>query len=462
MTQALINTLNTIPEKTVNLTQNMPKTEGLDFGRIFESKKNISDNDNNSSDIQLQNVSDVIKVSESDTDNNIQTLKNEILPENNNIKDILQAVISECVSDENAEDNAAIKVLTIIETQEEAIANIITNENSDIADEITSEEMADTEATADVEETKETIITEEEEPTMYNELNTLEDPTAVILLQSQIQKTITKVTENDEQTVLTSAKSSLKTTDSQLNSNNNDASPFRQFDVIGSKETVITNIAPKESTHLKAENSKVSSVINENIIKELNAEVISSESAEAEGSMGDLMQNQSPQEQAARVMIQGDIKYETVESETAKTTSQVKTANVTPSKIIEQISKQLENMFNNSKLNMVLNPGTLGKVNLQLVNARDGLMAQFTVTTQEARDLLMKGLDGLKESLLAQGVSVDSVTIKLEEADSENAFDWTEREGSKGGNKHHHAGKQKEDAKNFEQMMFEIENEENV
>ena len=89
-------------------------------------------------------------------------------------------------------------------------------------------------------------------------------------------------------------------------------------------------------------------------------------------------------------------------------------------------------------------------------------MAQFTVTTQDAKDLLLKGLDGLKENLLAQGISVDNVSVKLEESDSNYQFDWTEQEGSRGGNKQQEARKQKDNEKQFEQMMFELENENNV
>jgi flagellar hook-length control protein FliK len=254
----------------------------------------------------------------------------------------------------------------------------------------------------------------------------------------------------------------LKTSDKQTNSNTNSTAIFKQFESSNTKDISLVNITPKENIHVKQDVSKPSSVISENIVKELNVELLSSESAQSEGSMSDLMQNQSPQEQVTRVMIQGDIKYETVETKTAEATAQLKTAVSTPSKIVEQISKQLEGMINNSKLNMVLNPGTLGKVNLQLINTKEGLMAQFTVTTQDAKDLLLKGLDGLKESLLAQGVSVDSLSIKLEETDSENQFDWTEQEGSNGGNKQQQARKQKENEKDFEQMMFDIENENNV
>lgn len=61
---------------------------------------------------------------------------------------------------------------------------------------------------------------------------------------------------------------------------------------------------------------------------------------------------------------------------------------------------------------MVLNPESLGKVSIQLINTKEGLSAQFTVATQEARNLIMKGLDGLKDTLMSHGVSVDNVSVK--------------------------------------------------
>ena len=75
----------------------------------------------------------------------------------------------------------------------------------------------------------------------------------------------------------------------------------------------------------------------------------------------------------------------------------------------------------------------------------------------------MKGLDGLKETLLAHGVNVDNVTVKLNEAqDSEYNSDWTEQEGSRGGNKEQNQSRQNKEQEDFEQMMsFEKDSIEN-
>ena len=443
MAQALINNLNTIQEASVNLQDKMQKTEGIDFGKIFDSKTKDC---NNKSELKTDsNIYNAQKNSDLCTRDNTE---NSIAETNYNSTS--QISTQETEVQDTTVINSEIPVTENIDlnnTDIENIENIITEEELNIIEE---------------EITQDTIITDEE-PTMNNELTTLQDPTAVLLLQSQIQKNVTSNLENEKED-LTNEGLNLKTNNqNQSNlkndSSNNNLAIFKQFE--STKDTNPINLTPKENIHTKAE-SKTSSVISENMVKEMNVEVLSAQSAETETSAGDLMQNQLPQDHTARIMIQGDIKFDSVAQESLKSATQVKTTDVTPSKIIEQISKQLDGMINNSKLNMVLNPGNLGKVNLQLVNTKAGLMAQFTVITQDAKELLMKGLDGLKESLLAQGISVDNVSVKLEETDSEYKFDWTEQEGSKGGNKQQFARKQKENEKQFEQMMFELENEVNV
>ena len=437
MTQALLNKLSISIEKTVNLADKMPKTEGLDFGKLFESKTN---NYNKQSESDYNTKTTDSKISNKNSNEYKNTKKDSTEEKTtNNIK-------SDDTNKQNIQQNNTQKKTENV-TVSDTDANVKTDKTTDTDN--TEKTITDDE----INTIDENTITEEE-PTMYNELNTLEDPTTMLLLQTQIQKNISKCLENDLSEDLNEETVNLKTNDSILNN----ATLFKQLDNAASKDINVninqfTQLSPKEMAQSKSANTKISNVINENIVKELNVEVISSQSAEAETSFGDLMQNQSPQEQAARVMIQGDVKYEAVAAKSAQNI-QVKPTVITPSKIIEQITKQLDGMVNNSKLNMVLNPGTLGKVNVQLLNTKDGLMAQFTVTTQDVKDILMKGLDGLKESLLAQGVNVDNVSVKLEETESEYKQDYTEQEGSKGGNKQQNSkNNHKENEKTFEELI---------
>lgn len=208
-------------------------------------------------------------------------------------------------------------------------------------------------------------------------------------------------------------------------------------------------------------------LVDEDTLKELNIESIEVETSNDDTSSDDFMQNQTPEEHGIKAMLNtqsdfAEIKAETQASaQTTQKTSQV--SQTTSDKIIEQISKQMENLQNGSRVNLIMNPESLGKVSIQLINTEEGLSAQFTVATQDAKNLIMKGLDGLKETLLAHGVNVDNVTVKLNEAqDSEYNSDWTEQEGSRGGNKEQNQSRQNKEQEDFEQMMsFEKDSIEN-
>lgn len=304
---------------------------------------------------------------------------------------------------------------------------------------------------------EDTTITDED-PTMYKEQITLENPGFVLMTQAQI---ITKQQNvQEEENVNVGNSIMFKNTGTDFLVNEQAKSALAQSSV------KYTEIPVKDSSASKADIAKqVKNIIDEEKIRDLNIEIIESDSTDGDSASGDLMQNQTPQEQAAKVMIRGDVRFDSIKTlqQADSLKYSAKPAEVTPNRIVEQITKQLEGMYSNSKVNIVLNPESLGKVALNIMNTKDGLFAQFTVTTQEARDLLTRGLSGLKEGLLAQGVSVDNVTVKLNETgDGEHQSDLTEQDGSKGGYKGQGFRRQKDNQKGFEQMMIEINENGNV
>ena len=230
--------------------------------------------------------------------------------------------------------------------------------------------------------------------------------------------------------------------------NNNIDSFLEDFEVTteevqSNSETQTTSKEVSKETEQSLED-----IIDEDQLKELKIESIEAETSDSTGE-DDIMQNQTPEEQGVKAMLQADADFAEVKTDAKpaqtvqNTTKPTSSSEVTSNKIIEQITKQMEGMYNGSKVNMVLNPESLGKVSIQLINTKEGLSAQFTVATQEARNLIMKGLDGLKDTLMSHGVSVDNVSVKINDAqESEYNADWTEQEGSRGGNKEQ--GSQKE------------------
>lgn len=247
--------------------------------------------------------------------------------------------------------------------------------------------------------------------------------------------------------------------------NNNIDSFLEDFEVTteevqSNSETQTTSKEVSKETEQSLED-----IIDEDQLKELKIESIEAETSDSTGE-DDIMQNQTPEEQGVKAMLQADADFAEVKTEAKpaqtvqNTTKSTSSSEVTSGKIIEQITKQMEGMYNGSKVNMVLNPESLGKVSIQLINTKEGLSAQFTVATQEARNLIMKGLDGLKDTLISHGVSVDNVSVKINDAqESEYNADWTEQEGSRGGNKEQGSQKEQRGKEQFEQMMSFIENE---
>ena len=230
-------------------------------------------------------------------------------------------------------------------------------------------------------------------------------------------------------------------------------------------ENAATKVIADDSAKEEALSENSDFEIDEDIVKKLNIEVIKAE-ADTSGNEG-FSQQQSAEEYGIKAMIHQTAQTSNVNFENIQTQlTQVKPVEISPEKIIEQITKHLQFNNNPSKIDIVLNPESLGKVSLKLVNTNEGLTAQFTVTTQEARDLIMKGLDGLKSNLLAHGINMDNISVKVSESEKESYNqDWSEQEGSRGGNKEEgHFDRREKEEGLFEKTIAKVfkENEESI
>ncbi len=452
MTQALLNNLNIIQEGKFDLKDKVGINSGANFSKIFDCANKLQDkykynkqtdhtkDTYNSIPLQPQTENKIV-TAEVDTNN---ALSNEESGKENLVSKLTNE--NDTDNKDNSTDSANLCEVILkaaIET---------------ITEEVLTEDEVNTQSQNLIQdnETDETITENninEEAPTMYKELNTLENPAVTLLLQSQIKMPKQVLAENESSNEIQNNEKEISLNNQTVNSN------AKQFD-----SNIIKNMpstySAKEDTDIKAEAQKAKTSIEDKVVKDLKLEIVESETAASDFGSENFMQNTSPQEQVVKVMIQGDVKSANAFESIVKPEMQ-KTDVASPSKIIEQISKQLENLNNGSKLTMILNPESLGKINIQLLNTKAGLMAQFTVSTQEAKDMLMRGLEGLKGNLLSQGIAVDSVNIKLEEAflSEDNSSDWTEQEGSRGGNKQQgnkHQNDEKE--QQFEQFMFDYSN----
>ena len=317
-----------------------------------------------------------------------------------------------------------------------------------------SAETCEFDVSASIEENLQNNLQEE----VVNNLSTQTISDTVNLVEKISSNTLNELSQNQEEDDLnTLLESSLEVLD------------FNQTAIDETTETTLKQVLAKLSNVTEKETAKDSeeienpleTILDDEKLKELSLESID---FDTETSAEDSFMQQSPEESGMKALLHNDAGAFDANIEKAveakPVQSQAKPVEVSSNKIIEQITKQLDKLSSTSKLNIVLNPESLGKVTVQLVKSAEGMSAQFTVSTAEAKEVLMKDLNNLKDTLTAQGVNVENVSVKLNDTQkSSYNQDWTEQEGSRGGNKEQKEQQKQKDKNLFEQMMAESEND---
>lgn len=134
--------------------------------------------------------------------------------------------------------------------------------------------------------------------------------------------------------------------------------------------------------------------------------------------------NQNAQEQGAKLAFEGNNNLLNP-LDSGKTQGFAKTMDslqqapkeLNKSDILAQMHNKMETLKEDgtTKVTIVLKPENLGKVNLELINSKDGLIARMTTENAQVKELLDKNLESLKNSLGAQGVNVNNVSVKVAE-----------------------------------------------
>ena len=114
----------------------------------------------------------------------------------------------------------------------------------------------------------------------------------------------------------------------------------------------------------------------------------------------------------------GEIKIDNVSQMNIanKLNQNVSSENISKENILNQITNKLENLNDSqSKVNIVLRPENLGRLQLEIVSDKNGtISANLTATNEDVKQLLEKSINELKNSLNSQGVNVSNINIKVE------------------------------------------------
>ncbi len=140
-------------------------------------------------------------------------------------------------------------------------------------------------------------------------------------------------------------------------------------------------------------------------------------------------------EQLIRYAIEGENNFDTRLSATLRPTVQTQgeVSNSSSKEILAQITEKLTsfNFKSGSKLTIQLSPESMGTVEIKLTHTPDGIKAEMSAASDDARDMLNKNLDDLRDTLQKYGVRLDKVgTTNIATQQSTAHQDYTEQGNS--------------------------------
>lgn len=198
------------------------------------------------------------------------------------------------------------------------------------------------------------------------------------------------------------------------------------------------------------------SALTQDILDKTNAKVISVETSSASG--GNLLNQQNAQEQGVKIALENtnSITNSAVQTNFDKTVENVQQPKeLSKTDILAQIHTKLDALQDEgtTKVTIVLKPENLGKINLELINGKDGLTARMTTDSQQVKALLDKSLSELSSSLSSQGVNVNNVSVKVAETQKQSgeAFNFDQKQFQNGNQGENHAGNQQSSSNNSQQ-----------
>ncbi|MBS4760774.1 MAG: flagellar hook-length control protein FliK [Clostridium sp.] len=120
--------------------------------------------------------------------------------------------------------------------------------------------------------------------------------------------------------------------------------------------------------------------------------------------------------------------------------------------IMNQINSKLDELQNsgNSKVSIVLKPENLGRVSLEIMNSKDGIVAKMTTDNQQVKELFDKNVEALKSNLSSQGVNVNNIKVECSQESSNNAMNFERDQFNQQNTSHHQNGNGKQTANTSE------------
>ena len=340
---------------------------------------------------------------------------------------------------EQAVTNTAENAITTVQKQQNNNQNLIANEQ--LIANIDYESSANTDGMVIDEKTLKAILEKaqkSEETTVSNNIQTTNQSSGNPLenLKQDALNTTAKNIEAVDETTITKVMTPADT--------ESDKAP-----VIKVTEEVAASV--KENTAASLENKDTTSKIKDKAVAQMssleNTNTVVSQSQTTDSSSnqnGKSLSQNNAQEQIAKMVVEANSNNgQTATNITSdvfvnKLDSQLNVATKTSSSplnqlnqnsIMEQVNKQFEQIqqSGSNKVSIILQPENLGRVSVEIMNSKDGIVAKMLTDNQQVKDLFDKNVEALKSNLSSQGINVNNIKVECTHESANNAMNF-ERE----------------------------------
>ena len=216
-------------------------------------------------------------------------------------------------------------------------------------------------------------------------------------------------------------------------------SMYGEKEEVASEETIqnITDILDYSDVDTESVTEKIikptsmDELVDEEMLDELNITLKNSTSGIKES----YSSTSTTAEQLIRYAIEGENNFDARLSATLRPTVQTQgeVSNSSSKEILAQITEKLTsfNFKSGSKLTIQLSPESMGTVEIKLTHTPEGIKAEMSAVSDDARDMLNKNLDDLRDTLQKYGVRLDKVgTTNIATQQSMAHQDYTEQGNS--------------------------------
>lgn len=441
-----------VEDKATELTSDVKETADDNFNNIASDVKIDNNDKENNLNSEVKNDADSNTVKDLTTETVIENIvQPQHIAESKKDNDVQQTTVDNNATKQSVDIKHQVDTPVIKNTKNLQNTGVITNEQSEIKDDVTGIEFVQQKLTPDTQIKQENSTTDKQAEEIIEPIKIKADDSVKV-----VQTPLAKEVQNSDK---------IQKANETLSKSGINTQALQNVDAR------VENIEMSNNSAMN--NQNFGETAKESMLRDKLAEDLQNNlETEAKTEIQNQTQNQTTSmEQVKTDFIQTSDKAVKPEQVQHKQS----TDDLNDVDILSQIRSKFEatNIANSKKIVIGLTPESLGKLTIQITKGENGISAHILADNQQAKELLEKDLNSLKSTLQSQGVNVNNLSVKVSEAgktsDSNNNSMFQQNNNSElgqdGKNSHSEDSKENEqnDRKTFEflhKKAMEQDNEE--